>query len=386
MVDAAPQLIRRSDGEEVPERLDEMLVGDEQVLVCRAVQHDRPLLAALERELADQAALPHAGFAGDEGEPGTLTVAGRDPQLAQKIHLALAAHEARLGALPEPGGQRKVGAGHPRAPAEPGLAIDRARARPSVGTSARAVPSRTSCARLRVSSETDIPSSRRKRSRSRPYAASAPARSPERARRAIRSRWASSASGSSAARLRVEAIAPARSPSASACAARRSRSSDRRSRCASRCSYTHSSSSPASSSPRHSSSACSSLPAASCAEKAAESIQTFGGPSRPTRSRVAIERLRRLGSERSAQRPQRVAQARSCARVQHLRPEPRGHFASRMAARVEREPREQRSRAPRAGQLDRPPALSTRSSPSTRTRSMPPPYPRQRPDHFSREL
>ena len=53
------------------------------------------------------------------------------------------------------------------------------------------------------------------------------------------------------------------------------------------------------------------------------------------------------------QRPQPVAQARPGARVEHLGPETRRQLAARVVAGVQREPRQQRARAPRAGQLDR---------------------------------
>ena len=53
-----------------------------------------------------------------------------------------------------------------------------------------------------------------------------------------------------------------------------------------------------------------------------------------------------LGAERSADRPDRVPQARAGARVQHLRPETGGQVGSRVAAGVEREPGKQRSSTP----------------------------------------
>lgn len=58
------------------------------------------------------------------------------------------------------------------------------------------------------------------------------------------------------------------------------------------------------------------------------------------------QRLSGVGPERSAQRPQAVALARAGARVQHVRPEAGGDVAPRVAAGIEREPGEQRARAP----------------------------------------
>ena len=58
------------------------------------------------------------------------------------------------------------------------------------------------------------------------------------------------------------------------------------------------------------------------------------------------QRLPGLGAERSPDRPDRVAQARAGARVQHLGPETGGHVRPLVAAGVDREPREQRTRTP----------------------------------------
>ena len=58
------------------------------------------------------------------------------------------------------------------------------------------------------------------------------------------------------------------------------------------------------------------------------------------------ERAVGLVRQRSPQRPECVAQARPCARVEHVRPEPRRHPASRVRARIEGEPGQQRTRTP----------------------------------------
>ena len=60
---AAAELIRRGDDEKVPERHDEVLVGNQQILVGRAVQHHCSVLACLEGELARQAALADSSLA-----------------------------------------------------------------------------------------------------------------------------------------------------------------------------------------------------------------------------------------------------------------------------------------------------------------------------------
>ena len=77
---------------EVPQRLDEGLVGDAQLLVAPAGEDDGAPAVGSARHLGGQARLAHAGLAGQEGH---APVAGGDflPQLLQTGDLAVAADE-----------------------------------------------------------------------------------------------------------------------------------------------------------------------------------------------------------------------------------------------------------------------------------------------------
>ena len=57
---------RRAVLDEMGDGLDPWLVGDAQLLVAPAVEHDRPLAVRLDRQLGGQAGLADAGFAGEE--------------------------------------------------------------------------------------------------------------------------------------------------------------------------------------------------------------------------------------------------------------------------------------------------------------------------------
>ena len=332
------------DGEVVPERLDEVLVGDQQVLVGRAVQHDRSVLCCLEGELACQPALADPGLADEERDARAVSCA----DVATKARAASPAHACGRRTRPAPAGGAAGGSGKAAPGVQPTLAGAAAVRRPGR-------PSR-SAARRDVVTDAEHKLARLLGGRD-PELASEPIAQPRVGERAPRDGRPRRPGGRSTPAGRPRpgdrappacahaAIALARSPRASACAAMRSSSSDEQARDARRGTRRPI--------PRRGPRAAR-LGTARAPRRVARargvlaergSVDPQPRASSPTRSRVASSARRLAPSERRG-RPDRVAQARAGAGVQHLGPEAGGDVGSLVAAGVEREPGEQRTRTP----------------------------------------
>ena len=93
-----------------PQRLDERLVGNAELLLAAAEQHDRTLVVDLSRELRRETGLADAGLTGEEDETGMGIVAGDHlPRRGQLLQRLGSTHERELLRRPERGGKRQDG-------------------------------------------------------------------------------------------------------------------------------------------------------------------------------------------------------------------------------------------------------------------------------------
>ena len=97
----APEEVRQRAGLDVvdrePQRLDERLVGNPELLLAAAEQHDRTLVMDLSRELRRETGLADAGLTGEEDETGMGIVPGDHlPRRGQLLERVGAAHEREL--------------------------------------------------------------------------------------------------------------------------------------------------------------------------------------------------------------------------------------------------------------------------------------------------